>query len=83
MARPTRHDSYYDTYYVMYERSWVPKPCPCCHQHIARNHGWLFTDAPPVAPAFDTRTPVGETFLHDEGEDCVRLVESEMPQSLQ
>jgi hypothetical protein len=74
-----RH-GYYD---LTCDAVWSAKTCPHCGQRAASGHGWLFNDTPPSSPVLDTRTPIGEVFIHDSGDDCVILAESERPQSNQ
>jgi hypothetical protein len=66
--------------YITYDSEWSAKPCPQCNQRVASAHGWLFKEPPPTSPTIDTRKPIGEVFIHDEGNDCVILAESERPQ---
>ncbi len=71
------------SYYITYEVGWTTKTCLHCKQRAASGHGWLFKESPPTSPALDKRKPIGEVFLHDDGEDCVILVEAERPKSNQ
>ena len=64
-------------YYITYDVGWAMKSCPRCKQRPATGHGWLFKDSPPTVPALDKRKPIGEVFIHDDGEDCTILSESE------
>jgi hypothetical protein len=71
------------SYYITYEVGWATKTCSHCKQRVASGHGWLFKEPTPKSPALDKRKPIGEVFIHDDGEDCVLLVESERPKSNQ
>ena len=66
-------------YYIGYEVGFKGGPCPLCKTRNATAHGLLYKEPPPDGP--DDRRPVGEVYLHDEGDDCQLLAESERPKS--
>jgi hypothetical protein len=67
--------------YVTYEVDWIMQTYPHGKERVASGHGWLFKESPPLSPALDKRKSIGEVFIHDEGEDCIILAESERPKS--
>ena len=66
-----------ELFHVAYEKDWQKQPCAICQSRDATSHGYLYRDEVNGVPdANEKRSPVGEVFQHEDGEDCVRIARS-------
>jgi hypothetical protein len=57
--------------YIKMDVGWTVTACPLCEK-TATSHGWLFSGPQPGPPLEDNRNVIGEVFIHDGSEYCVR-----------
>jgi hypothetical protein len=66
-----------ELFHIGYEKDWQKQPCAICQSRDATSHGYLYRDEVNGVPdANEKRSPVGEVFQHEDGEDCVRIARS-------
>ena len=66
-----------ELFHVGPEKDWRKQPCPICQSRDATSHGYLYRDEVNGDPIVnEKRSPVGDVFRHEDGEDCVRIARS-------
>jgi hypothetical protein len=60
-------------FYEKWAENWEPRLCPKCGSKTATAYGQVFREPAPRLPEIDTRKPIDELWLHDDGTQCSRV----------